>query len=65
MSHIQSSVTDLPNSCKSAAEHTAQVLRAEDSYADLTDRCCQKITDLEQELSKCTGENVVLVAYRK
>ena len=35
MSHIQSSVTDLPTSCKSAAEHTAQVLRTEDSYADL------------------------------
>ena len=65
MSHIQSHVTELPNSCKSAAEHTAQVLQAEDRYANLTDHCCQKITELEQELSRSTGENVVLVAYQR
>lgn len=65
MSHVQSSVTELPNNCKSAAEHAARVLQSEDSYADLTDHCRQKITDLEQELSRCTGENVVLVAYRR
>ncbi len=65
MSHIQSSVTELPTNCKSAAEHTAQVLQAEDRYADLTDHCRQKITDLEQDLSRTTGENVVLVAYRR
>lgn len=64
MPKVQSSVTELPLNCKSAAEHTAQVLREEDQYADLPEHCQQSVTDLERMISKETGENVALVAYR-
>lgn len=64
MSDIHSTVTDLPLSCKSAAEHMAKELEKEDIYANLTGSCCQKITDLEQDIAKETGEKVALVAYR-
>lgn len=64
MNHIHSSVTDLPVSCKSAAEHMARELEREDAYAPLTDSCCRKITALEQEISDTVGEKVALVAYR-
>lgn len=64
MSDIHSTVTDLPRSCKSAAEHMARELAKEDAFATLTDDCCRQITELEQTLSKNTGESVALVAYR-
>ena len=51
MQHIQSTVTDLPSSCKSAADHMAQVLAEEDQYADLNERCRQKILELEDTLT--------------
>ena len=64
MVHVQSSVTDLPLSCKSAAERMAQELEREDKYADLTDSCLRQISDLERSIAKETGEDVALVAYR-
>ncbi len=64
MADVQSSVTELPANCKSAAERVASVLAEEDQYADLTEFCKQKITNLEAELSTETGERVALVAYR-
>lgn len=64
MSHVHSSITELPLSCKSAAERVAKELEKEDCFANLTDDCCKKLTDLERCISKETGENVVLVAYR-
>lgn len=64
MADIQSSVTELPANCKSAAERVASVLAEEDQYADLTEICKQKITNLENELAKETKERVALVAYR-
>ena len=64
MSEIHSSVTELPLSCKSAAERTARELAREDMLAVLSESCCQKLTDLEQVLSKETGEKIALVAYR-
>ncbi|MDO5538719.1 MAG: hypothetical protein Q4F83_01420 [Eubacteriales bacterium] len=64
MSNIHSTVTELPLSCKSAAENIARELEKEDTYAQLTDSCHRKITDLEQAIEKETGEKVALVAYR-
>lgn len=64
MAHIHSTVTDLPLSCKSVAERAAKELEIEDSYADLTEECCKKITELEHSIEKETGEKVALVAYR-
>lgn len=64
MSDIHSTVTELPLSCKSAAERMAKELEKENSYADITASCCQKITDLERDIEKETGERVALVAYR-
>lgn len=65
MPDIRSTVTDLPLSCKSAAEKAASQLAAEDTFADLNDSCCKKLTRLEHELSDETGEQIVLVAYRQ
>ena len=64
MSDIHSSVTDLPCSCKSAAERAAKELAAEDRFADISEDCRQKITDLEQSISDDIGEKIALVAYR-
>lgn len=64
MADVQSTVTELPANCKSAAERVANILAEEDQYADLTEICKQKITNLEAELAKETGEHVALVAYR-
>ncbi|MDE6961027.1 MAG: hypothetical protein K2P27_09215 [Lachnospiraceae bacterium] len=64
MSHIQSSCTELPDSCKSAAERMVQVLAEEDKYADLNEHCKRQLTQLEDTLSKELKERVVLVAYR-
>lgn len=64
MSDIHSTVTDLPRSCKSAAEHMAWELGREDTYATLTESCRRQITDLERVIAKETGEKVALVAYR-
>ncbi len=64
MQHIQSTVTDLPASCRSAADHTAQVLAEEDKFADLNEHCRQKVQELEDTLSKELKEHVSLVAYR-
>lgn len=64
MTKIQSSVTDLPTNCRSAADHMVQALAAEDRFADLPDSCLQKLTELEHVISKETGENIALVAYR-
>ncbi|MDO5337210.1 MAG: hypothetical protein Q4E89_07090 [Eubacteriales bacterium] len=64
MADIYSTVTHLPLSCKSAAERMAREMEIDDTYADLTEDCCRKITELEQEIQKETGEKVALVAYR-
>ncbi|MFR8170942.1 MAG: hypothetical protein ACLU9Q_08980 [Marvinbryantia sp.] len=64
MSDIHSTITDLPLSCKSAAEHMARELEREDIYANLTQSCCQKITNLEQDIAEETGEKIALVAYK-
>lgn len=64
MAHVTSSVTELPVSCKSAAEHAAAFLKAEDSYAELSESGRKKLTSLEKELSKETGTPVALIAYR-
>ena len=64
MAEIHSTFTELPRSCKSAADHIAQELAKEDIFASLSDANCEKLTKLEQTLSKETGENVILVAYR-
>ncbi|MDO4321868.1 MAG: hypothetical protein Q4C61_05020 [Lachnospiraceae bacterium] len=63
MSNIHSTVTELPASCKSSAERMARELAKED-FADITESCRQKITDLEHALSKELGEKIALVAYR-
>ena len=42
----------------------AQVLAEEDQYADLNERCRQKILELEDTLSRELKERVALVAYR-
>lgn len=64
MTNIHSNITDLPLSCKSAAEHMAKELEKEDIFADLSESCCRKLTDLEQSLEKETGEKIALVAYK-
>ncbi len=64
MADVQSTVTELPANCKSAAERVASVLAEEDQYADLTAHGRQKISQLEEELAKETGEHIALVAYR-
>lgn len=64
MANIHSDVTELPLSCKSAAERTARELAKEDQFADLSESGREKLTQLEQTLSEETGENIALVAYR-
>jgi len=64
MDHIHSSVTELPTNCHRAADRMSQALKQEDQYADLSDSCRRKLTDLEQTLSREVGENIALVAYR-
>ncbi len=64
MQHIQSSVTELPVNCKSAADHVAQVLAEEDQYADLCESDRKKLTDLEDTLSQKLHERIALVAYQ-
>ena len=64
MTHVHSTITDLPLSCKSAAEHIAKELEREDAYVNLTKDCCRQITDLEKSIEQKTGEKVALVAYR-
>lgn len=64
MSDIHSTVTELPLSCKSAAERMAKELEKENAYADISPSCHQKITSLERDIEKETGEKVALVAYK-
>ena len=64
MEHVQSTFTELPANCKSAADGMAQALVKEDRYADLNEGCRGKITALEKELSRDLNEQVALVAYR-
>lgn len=64
MNRVISDVTELPRSCKSAAERMARELEKEEQYADLTQSCCQQITKLEQDIEQEIGEKVALVAYR-
>lgn len=64
MPNIQSTFTELPTHCKSAAERMAQALTEEDRFADLTEDCQKRLTELEHVISKSTGEKVALVAYR-
>lgn len=64
MPNIQSTYAELPSNCKAAADHMAKTLMEEDQFADLTDACQKKLTELEQVISKETGEKVALVAYR-
>lgn len=64
MPNIQSSFTELPSNCKSAADRMAHALAEEDRFADLTEDCQKKLTELERVISKATNEKVALVAYR-
>lgn len=64
MTKIQSNVTELPTNCKSAADRMARTLAEEDQFADLTEDCRKKLTELEHTISKEIGEKVALVAYR-
>ena len=64
MATVHSNVTELPESCKSAAEHVAAELAKEDVYADLSGDCLEKIGRLEEKIGRETGEKVALVAYR-
>ena len=64
MANVNSTVTSLPCSCKAAAEKMAAELAKEEAFADLSEDCRQKLTQLEHVLSKEIGENVALVAYR-
>lgn len=64
MEHVQSTYTELPANCKSAADRMAQALAKEDRYADLSEGCRGKITALEEELSRDLNERIALVAYR-
>lgn len=64
MSDIYSDVTEIPNSCKSAADRAARELNREDAYADISESCRQKLTALEDTIYEETGEQVALVAYR-
>lgn len=64
MPHITSSVTELPASCRSAAERMSAFLESEDRYAALSEHARRKLTSLEKELSRETGTPVALVAYR-
>lgn len=64
MPNIQSTFTELPDNCKSAADRMARALSEEDRFADLTEDCQKKLTELEHAISKDTGEKVALVAYR-
>lgn len=45
-------------------DYSADTEQQTNSYADLSEDSCRKITALEQEIQKETGENVALVAYR-
>lgn len=64
MQHIQSSFTELPANCRSAADRMTQALAEEDKYADLNEHCRQKVTELEDMLSNELHEKIALVAYR-
>lgn len=64
MPNIQSAYTELPSNCKAAADHMAKAIMEEDQFADLTEHCQEKLTELEQVISKETGERIALVAYR-
>lgn len=64
MTHIQSSYTELPSNCKSAADRMAQALAEEDKYADLTESGRKRLTALEEQLSRESKERIALVAYR-
>lgn len=65
---VTSNVTELPNSCKSAMEHMAKALEAEDQefgIARIDSSCMKKIGSLESSLSETLGRQVSLVAYEK
>lgn len=64
MTQIHSAVTELPTSCKSAAERMLNALHEEDRFADLTEDNRRQLTALEQKLSDESGEKIVLVAYQ-
>ena len=68
--------TDLPASCRAAADRMEHALRAENSCgcgsgkgsyctATITDECNHKIDALEKEISKTCGKKIVLVAYQE
>lgn len=81
MSHTAYDSTDLPASCRAAADRMENALKAENSCgcgsgkgkgkggsyqtASITDECNQKINALEKEISKTCGKNIVLVAYQE
>ena len=79
MSHTSYDTTDLPASCRAAADRMESALRAENSCgcgsgkgkggnyrtASITDECNQQIDALEKEISKTCGKNIVLVAYQE
>ncbi len=64
MAAVHSNVTELPESCKSAAERMAAELAREDAYVNLSESSVEKLRELEGKIGKETGERVALVAYR-
>ena len=64
MAKIHSDVTELPASCKSAAEHVAAELAKEDTFANLNEAWIGRLTEWEAEIGREIGESVALVACR-
>ena len=63
----KASAMELPPSCKAAADRMEQALRKEDlaSYtaAQLTSSASNTLMNMEQQLSRELGRDIVLVAY--
>lgn len=61
------SAMELPPSCRAAADRMEQALRAEDtaSYtvAQLSGTATDTLTNVEKQISKELGKDIVLVAY--
>lgn len=68
---ITSSVTELPNSCKSKMEHMVNELKKEDrqeqayKIAEITSSCKTELDRLEQVLGKKLDKHISLVAYEE
>lgn len=63
----KASAMELPPSCRAAADRMEQALKKEDSAsytaAHLTSSANNTLMDMEQQLSRELGRDIVLVAY--